>query len=203
MSDDDLRDRLRRTDPAASLTPLPPDRVSRLLEESMSAVVAAPPRRLRLPVLAAAAAAVLLLAGAGWLIFRPRPAEAPSTSAIASSPAATVRLTAPDGGHAAKCREPQPSQLASSADFAFAGTVTGIDATNVVTLAVTRVYRGTRAALVQVDQQPGTSETLMGSGKFEPGKNYLVAANQGTVMICGYSGEADAEGLLSLYEKAF
>ena len=93
MTDDDLRTRLRRTDPAASLAPLPPDRVSRLLEETMTAGVATLParRRLLLPVLAAAAA-VLLLAGAGWLIFRPSDPVVTLPQALPS--AAPVRLTA-------------------------------------------------------------------------------------------------------------
>ncbi|GIF21572.1 hypothetical protein BJ973_004983 [Actinoplanes tereljensis] len=194
MTDDDLRNRLRRTDPAASLAPLPPDRVSRLLEESMSAdVVALPARRRLLPVLAAAA--VLLLAGAGWLVFRPSSSPTPTLPT-----AAPVHLAAPAGGQA-KCREPQAATLAENADFAFAGTVTGIG--DLVTLQVSKVYKGAAASTVQVEQQGDSSETLMGSGKFETGKSYLVAASAGTVLICGYSGEADAPGLLALYEQAF
>jgi hypothetical protein len=200
MTDDDLRTRLRRTDPAASLAPLPPDRVSRLLEETVSAsVVTLPARRRLLPVLVAAAA-VLLLAGAGWLIFRPEPPVGENLMLAAPSPA-PVHLIAPAGRAAAKCREPQAATLAATADFAFAGTVTTIG--DLVTLRVSRVYQGGPTATVQVEQQPDSSETMMGSGKFEVGKSYLIAAGEGTVLICGYSGEADAPGLLALYEQAF
>ncbi|GIM90833.1 hypothetical protein [Paractinoplanes toevensis] len=201
MTDDDLRTRLRRTDPAASLAPLPPGQVSRLLEETMTAGVATLPARRRLllllPVLAAAAA-VLLLAGAGWLIFRPSDPVAILPQALPS--AAPVRLTAAPGGNA-KCREPQAAMLAANADYAFAGTVTTVG--DLVTLRVSKVYRGPATTTVQVEKQPGSSETVMGSGTFEVGKGYLIAANEGTLLVCGYSGEADTPGLLSLYEQAF
>ncbi|MFD0516870.1 hypothetical protein [Paractinoplanes durhamensis] len=89
MTDDDLRSRLRNADPAPSPAPLPPDRVARLLEKTMSADVATPtthtptaPRRRLLPVLAAAA--LLLIAGAGWLIFRP---DQPIESNLLTAPA--------------------------------------------------------------------------------------------------------------------
>lgn len=204
MTDDDLRDRMRHADPAASLAPLPPDRVARLLEETVS--TAPPHRRPLLPALAAAAA-VLLLAGVGWLILRPRPeptvepvAKSPASAESTSTAPAEVRLTAPDGS-AAKCRPPRADFLRSTADFAFAGTVTGIDA--MVTLKVTKVYEGAPATTVRIDPPPDTSETMMGSGRFETGKNYLIAASEGQVMICGYSGEADAPGLLDLFDQAF
>ncbi|WP_394621598.1 hypothetical protein JNUCC0626_21635 [Lentzea sp. JNUCC 0626] len=62
MTDDDLRDRMRRADPAASLRPLPEDETRRLL-----AGVAVPvePRFVlrRLPVLVGAAAVVAVVAG--------------------------------------------------------------------------------------------------------------------------------------------
>jgi hypothetical protein len=198
MTDDDLRETLRHADPAASLAPLPPDRVSRLLEETVT--IAPPRRRALLPVLAAAAA-VLLIAGAGWLILRPSPVETVGT--LAGSPetsVAPVHLTAP-AAPAAKCRPPEENRLATFPDFAFAGTVISVG--DVVTLSVTKVYKGSPAVLVTVDQQPDSSETMMGSGKFETGRDYLIAASGGTVMICGYSGEADAPGLLGLYEGAF
>ncbi|MFD0516871.1 hypothetical protein [Paractinoplanes durhamensis] len=81
--------------------------------------------------------------------------------------------------------------------------MTTIDKNDVVTLSVSKVYKGTQTTLVQVDQAPNTSETMLGSGTFEVGKSYLVAANEGTIMICGYSGESDIPGLLDLFEQAF
>ena len=44
---------------------------------------------------------------------------------------------------------------------------------------------------------------MLGSGRFEPATDYLIAAREGSVLICGYSGEADAIGLRELYEEAF
>ena len=123
------------------------------------------------------------------------------TGVVPSSAPAVVNLTVPAGA-SAKCREPQPSLLAGNADFAFAGTVAGITG-DVVTLEVTKVYKGAPAGVVQVPQEGRSSETMMGSGKFETGRKYLVAASGGQILICGYSGEADAPGLRELFDKAF
>ncbi|GIE74969.1 hypothetical protein Aph02nite_09190 [Actinoplanes philippinensis] len=202
--DDDLRARLRRTDPAASLEPASPAQVARLVEEAMSRNT----RRWALPV---AAALVLIAGGAAWAVTRPstpiNPVAAPTTTASAAvvSPgpaasAAVVSLTA--SGAQAKCRAPEPQRLAESADFAFEGTVETIE-NGQVTLSVTRVFRGRPADRVTVAQEGETSETMLGSGKFEKGTDYLVSAADGSILICGYSGEADAIGLRELYEKAF
>ena len=200
MTDDDLRARLRHADPAASLPPAAPAHLRSLVEDTMTtATVAARPRY---AVPAAAALVLLAAAAAGWLL--PRPPQDPSGSgtvvAAPSTPAAVVRLTAT--GARAKCVEPTSGVLAATADFAFAGTVTGV-AGDVVTLRVTRVHRGAAAGTVEVAQQGETSESLMGSGRFEIGEDYLVASSEGTVLICGYSGEAGTPGLTGLYDRAF
>ena len=84
MTDDDLRDRMRRADPAASVRPLPEDEARRLLAR---ASVPAAPRfaSRRLPVLVGAAAVVAVVAGV--LVFSgggeepvPRPDVALPTS---------------------------------------------------------------------------------------------------------------------------
>ncbi|MCR3753594.1 hypothetical protein [Lentzea californiensis] len=64
MTDDDLRDRMRRADPAASLRPLPDDEARRLVAGAAlgSPVVPRFSSR-RLPVLVGAAAAIALVAG--------------------------------------------------------------------------------------------------------------------------------------------
>ncbi|MEV6343141.1 hypothetical protein [Actinoplanes sp. NPDC051851] len=192
MTDDDLRTRLRAADPAASLPPMAPQQLDRLLEETMS-TTSFPWRRVAL-----IAAAFVLLAGAGLLFLRP---ATPTTEVLPVPSAVTVDLTAT--GARAKCVEPTAEVLRDSADFAFAGTVTGIDGT-VVTLQVSKVYLGATAAQVRVTQEDGgASDTMLGSGTFETGKEYLVAAAQGSILICGYSGEADAVGLRALYEAAF
>ena len=203
MTDDDLRARMRDADPAAALAPAAPDRITRLVEDTMTTATVA--TRPRTAVLAAAAALVLIAAAAaGWVLLRPRSDSAGPGTVIAApsepAPAPTVRLSAP--AVRAKCMEPTAAALTSAADFAFAGTVTGV-AGDVVTLRVSRVYRGAAAGTVEVAQQGDTSETLMGSGRFETGRDYLVASSRGTVLICGYSGEADAQGLAALYGRAF
>ncbi|GAA2855054.1 hypothetical protein Acy02nite_73350 [Actinoplanes cyaneus] len=215
MTDDDLRATLRRADPAASLPPLPSARVDHLLEQTMATPFAdaspatdgraATPSRWRRPALLAAAAAVVLAgAGIGWLTLRTPYTDSPSTtagpgSAGPASPSVT-RLTG--AGIAAKCVEPTAQVLASRADLAVAATVRDI-AGDTVTLQVTHVYKGTDADLIEVPQAPGASEGLMGSGSFEAGRKYLVAASEGSILTCGYSGEADAPGLAGLYEAAF
>lgn len=199
--DDDLRERLRRADPAAALAPAAPDQVRQLTEEVMSR---SHTRRWALPV---AAALVLLAGGAAWAMTRPTPAEPivsaplPPSATAASAAGSAVRLTT--SGIMAKCVEPTASRLSEISDFAFAGTVGKID-DGLVTLDVTRVFRGEPATRVQVEQQSDAiSEQMLGSGTFEPGKDYLVAANDGEILICGYSGEADSIGLRDLYEAAF
>ncbi|XVU21606.1 hypothetical protein ACQPZJ_30585 [Actinoplanes sp. CA-054009] len=193
MTDDDLRARLRRADPARDLAPASPERFP--LEEIMTT---APPRATRRrPLIALAAAAlVLVAAGIGWLTLRGEE----KTPTVATQELRTVQLTAP--GVQAKCVEPTAEVLAERADFAFAGTVTAVEGAT-VTLDITHLYRGSAADQVQIAQAGDSSEQMMGSGKFENGKKYLVASSQGAMLICGYSGEADAVGLQGLYDSAF
>ena len=201
--DDDLRARLRRADPAALLPPAAPGQVSRLMGETMTSATAVVPRHAGRRWWFALAAGLVLIAaaGAGWLVTRPDPVSVNTLPLVlSSSPPAVVSLKAT--GIAAKCREPKAESLASYADFAFAGTVVGI-VDKVVTLQVTQVYKGGPAGLVRVAQEGDSSEQMLGSGKFETGKKYLVASSEGSILICGYSGEADAIGLQEMYDKAF
>ena len=154
-------------------------------------------RRRRLAVLVAAALVLIAAAGASWLLTRP---AQPMFDAVKPS-AVVVSLTAA-GGAQGKCAPPTAQILATGTDFAFAGTVTGI-ADDLVTLSVTHVYKGAKADEVRVRQAPGSSEQMLGSGRFETGKKYLIGSSDGGVMTCGYSGEADSAGLQDLYDKAF
>lgn len=196
MTDDDLRARLRHTDPAAALEPASPAQVNRLVEEAMSRNT----RRWALPV---AAALVLIAGGAAWAVSRPAtpaPVAAPASPAASTPAAGSVVLLAT--GAQGKCRAPEAARLAESADFAFEGTVQKIDDGR-VTLTVSRTFRGPAVGQVEVAQQGEVSETMLGSGKFEMGTDYLVSAAGGSILICGYSGEADTLGLRDLYEAAF
>jgi hypothetical protein len=187
--DDDLRARMRHADPAASLEPASPDQVAHLVEEAMS-------RKTRTWALPVAAALALIAAGIAWTVTRP---DTPSP-ALQPVPATVVALTVT--GAQAKCVEPKAAELAKSADFAFEGTVQKIE-NGRVRLAASQVFRGGPATEVEVSQADGSSEQMLGSGRFETGESYLVSAADGNVIICGYSGEADSPGLRELFEAAF
>jgi len=198
VTDDDLRARLRRADPATSLAPVAADRVSRLVEDTMTAVPTHPRSTASRRLLVAAAAAIALLAGGAGLLLTQNHQQAGGTAGAQPS---ITRIAAV--GVAAKCSAPTPEVLAASADFAFAGTVTGI-ADDVVTLQVTHVYSGAAVDLVQVGQTGDISEGLVGdSDRFVLGERYLVASSEGQVLICGYSGDASAPDLQDLYDRAF
>ena len=184
MTDNDLRARIRKADPAASMAAASPDDVTRLMEKTMTTTTRVDRRR---HYALAAAALVLVVGGAGWALTR--------------SEEKTVQLTGP-APIAAKCVEPTAEHLAATADLVFAGTVTGLTA-SAVTMDVTHVYKGAEMDRAEVSQTGETSEQLMGTGKFETGKDYLVASSAGAVMICGYSGEAATPGLREMYEQAF
>ncbi|WP_229072778.1 hypothetical protein [Actinoplanes sp. DH11] len=215
MSDDDLRARLRHADPAASVAPPSPDEIARLVETTVTNV---PVVRRRRHYALAAAALVLVAAGAGWALTRPATNQPTANQTTANQTAAnrtaasepatdgrdeprTVRINAA-AGIRAKCVEPSAERLAAAADLAFEGTVTRVE-NAVVTIDVSRVFHGAEADVVQVAQAGETSEQLTGSGRFEQGGRYLVASSEGTVMICGYSGEAGTPGLRDLYGRAF
>ncbi|HET6480578.1 MAG TPA: hypothetical protein VFG35_11135 [Actinoplanes sp.] len=194
--DDDLRSRLRRADPAAGMTPIAPDRASRLVENTMNTTTEAAPRRNAQLGTLAAAALVLIAAVGCWFLLRPQDSK-PTTPVAAPT---FTDIKAP--GIAAKCVEPTADRLKTAADFAFAGTVTAVEGST-VTLKVTKIYRGAATDQVRVAQTGDVSETLLGSGKFETGQDYLVAASQGNMLICGYSGEDGSQGLSGLYDAAF
>lgn len=193
MTSDDLGDRLRAADPAAELAPLGPDRVTRLLETTMTTTLDKPPARPRHRRMFAVAAAVVAAATAGTALaigggHEPaRPAQPTVTRLV-------------NAGGTAKCAAPSAATLAG-APLAFAGTAERIDQ-GVVTLKVTRLYAGPASDLVEVRQASGASEALIGATLFETGRGYLIAAADGRALACGYSGLATPE-LQALYDEAF
>ena len=193
MSFDDLENRLRAADPAAELVPLGPDRVTRLLETTMTITLDKPsarPRRRRMIAVAAAAVAAAI---AGVVI-----AVGGGHEAAPQAQPTVTRLV--NAGGTAKCAAPTAGTLAGASP-AFAGTVERIEQ-GVVTLKVTRLYAGPASDLVEVRQASGASEALIGATLFETGRSYLIAAADGSALACGYSGLATPE-LQALYDEAF
>jgi hypothetical protein len=111
-----------------------------------------------------------------------------------------LALAAPGGGPSMGMCIRFDVELLSKEPVAFAGTVTSVE-TGTVSLDVTRWYAGGTAQVVTVST-PDNSNVALEGVAFQEGKHYLVAANEGTVVSCGFSGEATAE-LQQAYEQAF
>jgi len=204
MSDDDqLRTRLREADPAARLPPADPERVSRLLDDAMSLDTPTESRatgtRRRSPLtwLVAAAAVVLIALAATFVLTgRGEPSAPPSDE----SPASSLELALPDQETAGRCMVPTPAVL-GRAEVAFDGEVASV-ADGRVVLRPTQFYVGGPADQVEVAQASESMQDLVLGVRFQEGERYLVAANGGDVMVCGFSGPW-SERLARLYEGAF
>ena len=207
MSDehDELRARLRAADPASSLPRSDPDRVARLLEDTMSDTQTAEPRtagtRKRSPLIwLAAAAVVVILAGAGAFAVMNRGQD--SGTPTASPQDSTTELRAPGtGATTGRCLPPSAEALAG-AKVAFDGTVQKID-DDLVTLRATHWYAGSPTDLVTVKGPSQELQQLLVAVDFQDGGRYLVAAsNGGRVMVCGFSDEFSPR-LEQMYAQAF
>jgi len=205
MSDDELYDRLRAADPAASLPPADPTRVARLLEDVMSTELTTENRetgtRDRSPLtwLVAAAAAVII-AGVGLFAVLGHDDD-PAAPPTATDDPTVTELSAPgSAAYAAKCMVPN-AQIISQQDVALEGTVTSI-AGGVVTLTVDEWYAGDPTDLVEVQAPDEELQQLIGAVDFEEGGRYLVSATDGQVTVCGFSAPY-SEDLAALYQQAF
>lgn len=204
MTDDDLRDRLARLDPArrpplaeaiASRTTAQEirERVMQTIDtaEPTTTPSAARPRR-RLWAVAGAAAAAAVVA-----------AVALTTGGDAARPPAptTLTLKAPggDGTVMGSC-VPVEAQYLRDMPMAFGGTVTAVtDGT--VTIDVDRWYKGGDADVVTLTNDTAANVSIDGV-EFTPGQRYLVSATDGTVNACGFSGPATPE-LQRVFDEAF
>ncbi|WP_309649619.1 hypothetical protein [Nocardioides sp.] len=217
MTDDELQQRLQAHDPAASLPPADPAWVARLLEDTMSADQSTHTdtdlpvetresgTRHRSPLtwLVAAAAAVLIggVGVFGLLNNDRESSQVPSAGLSAPvSEAPTVTVLAAGAPTQGRCMVPSAEVLAN-AQVAFAGTVDAVSA-DVVSLTPDRFYAGEVTDQVEVRSEPAMMQALVGAVDFQPGQRYLVAASDGQVMVCGFSG-AFAPALESLYVAAF
>ena len=207
--DDELLARLRAADPAATLPPAAPDRVARLLEETMSNDLTesrATGTRRRGPLTwLVAAAAVVVIVGAGLFLLvngddAPVTAADPEPTATASTEGAVTELTAPDDQQG-RCMMPSAEALVGN-EVAFDGTVESIEGDR-VTLAPTEWYAGEPTDRVTVQAPSDSMQTLLVAVEFEEGKRYLVTSSDGErLMVCGFSAPYSA-GLASMYAEAF
>lgn len=208
--DDEHDGRLRAADPASSLPPAAPDRVARLLEETMSndalteSRETGPRGRGPLTWLVAAAAAVVI-AGAGIFAVLEGGDDAQFPSADPEPTAGTqlsvTELTAPAPRSSPRCMVPDAGSLATM-PTAFDGTVQSIEGDN-VTLVPTHWYAGDPTDLVIVEAPSEALRQLLVTVEFEDGRRYLVAANDsGEVAVCGFSAPYTEE-FAETYAEAF
>jgi hypothetical protein len=197
---DELRERLARLDPMHSGVPTEPTTSGssqELLEKIMSTPlkekVEPTPAPRRTWTIAVAAVAALVLAVAGGMALTGGD-EAP----VAAGP--PLELTAGGEDMMASCIMFSPEELDNVAELAFAGTVTAVDGDK-VTLTVDEWYRGGDAAEVVLNAPQGM-EALIGGIPFAVGDAYLVSAQGGSVIYCGFSGASTPE-LRAGFEAAF
>jgi hypothetical protein len=96
---------------------------------------------------------------------------------------------------------PDAKTLTDAADLAVDGVVVST-AGDKVTLDVSHWYTGNATDRVVVTAPSKDLMPLLGSVDLEKGERYLLASENGTLIICGFSGRYDAS-LASLYDKAF
>ena len=196
-TDDELLERLRSRDPAASLPPADPARVARLLEDAMSHDQSTDTRRRTPLTWLVAAAAVLVIAGVGaFALFGGDEPEVPT----AKDPAPSVVELSARPPSAAKCAVPT-AELLGNQQTAFDGTVTSLT-DGFVTLDVGHWYRGGPADQVTVDAPPTDMQALVQAADFQVGQRYLVSANDGFVTVCGFTA-VYSDDLAALYVQAF
>ena len=203
--DDELLARMRAVDPAADLEPAPPERVAQLLEDVMDhptdtiehpAAAAGVPGRRRALTWVAAAAAVAVIGGVAFAML---PREDPGAPPSATPEVTATSVSAP-GAVAGKCMVPSPEVL-GTAEIAVDATVTTV-VDGEVTLAVQRWYAGPGTDELVVTSPPEALQALIGAPDLREGQRYLLAANGGQLMVCGFSGPADTDRS-SLYTAAF
>lgn len=159
------------------------------------ATTAKPRRRV---VFALAAAVLVVLAGVGTAIaLNSRTADRFTNTVTLEAEGMDLRM--PDTSAAASCAMFDVAFLRRT-QVALQGTAVDVADTKVV-LSVDRWFRGgsDRVTTVQLSRPgPNVSEGV----DFTAGKTYLVSAQDGSVNVCGYTGELTPE-LLGYYHQAF
>ena len=140
---------------------------------------------------------VLLVVFGSWLGRDDEMYSGTDDQADGETPTVTLDLPSRDSP---RCMPVEPATL-GKAETAFDGEVLTVDG-DTVTLAVREWYAGgdeaaqVRLGLAQVP------ETLTGYFDFQEGSRYLVAANDDTVLVCGFSGPWSGD-LEQIYAAAF
>jgi hypothetical protein len=219
MTDDPLRERIARFDPAAdhATDPITSANARALLEEIMNTPLIdsepiqqpAPPHKRKSwawPTLVAAAAVVAL--GLGAIAVNGGFGD-DSNDEVASAPPTTesappgklkvLELNTGSEDLMAMCMQVSPELIADT-QVAFKGTVQTSEA-GIVTLSIDQAYKGTDAQVATL-VAPDGQQALIGGVSFEPGQQYLVTATDGVVNYCGLSGPASPE-LQALFDQAF
>jgi len=192
MNDDELQDRLRKADPARRDSPAD-SWIDDMVEETMSTTPETPARKRWVPLAAAAAVVLIAAGGVGFALSGGEDDDAPAALT-------TTELTLPAPDSMAMCMQVLPEVLAQ-ADQALAGTATEVTDGS-VTITVDRWYKGGDTDLVTLTVADPDMVGLEGGIEFEQGQKYLVAAADGHVNSCGFTG-LDEEPLHGIYEQAF
>jgi hypothetical protein len=204
MSDDDLRARLARLDPAGASAAVDPvtspraaDRLERIVtrDDTLDPPTTHARPRIRRPrrtVLAAAAVGMAAAATAGALLLSgDSPGAEPTTLALDLPPSSAM----------GSCMVFDPAFL-TDVPVAFGGTVSVVEADSVV-LDVDRWYTGGDADVVRLDVPDEQSSASLDGVDFRAGERYLVtASSEGMVNGCGLSGPATPE-LQRAFDSAF
>jgi len=170
-----MDDDLSKADPAASLSPLSPDRFERLRVTAMTETTT-PTHRSRTRATWALAAGIAVLAVGAFVV----PALTPATPPTAFTAGGVE-------GIAAKCIEVTPASF-DQVDVAFKATATAIEGDS-VTLTVTDRYTGEVTDTVTTTQGDGQISDG-GPLVYEEGASYLIAVSDGTILSCGISSAA-------------
>jgi hypothetical protein len=198
--DDSLLARVRAADPAASLPPAGPERVAELLQDVMGETTTRTTEsrdtgtRDRSPLTwLIAAAAVLLIAatGAFALVHRGH-----GTTATADRTVTSLTLPASQG----RCLVPNAEVLRVQT-IAFRGTLTAL-ADDAATFRVDDWFTGGPTDLAKVSAPSQRLAPFVGGADLKVGGRYLVAARDGVVTGCGFSGP-DSPARSALYDRAF
>jgi hypothetical protein len=155
-----------------------------------------PGRRPRLLPWVVGVGVLVVVAVVGFVVLDSQGDGGGTPSASGQGTVTKLTIEAPQG----RCLAPDATTLAQ-AQLAFSGPVVSVN-DGVVTLQPTTWYAGSHTTQVTVEQVDAGAPNLIGAVDFRQGEDYFVAANNGAVMVCGFSGEKSSD-LATLYQEAF